>query len=176
MGLFGFGKSKEQKLAKQGFMYYNMAKDNPDRRVEYLSKSVELGDPHGMSGLAKYYLERYYHKKDYMRKAEQLLLTAIDKGILIEYEDLAQVYMHLDEKEKEFEYHKKAAEQGNSWGIYCVGCCYDKGRGTEADPKKAAEWYKKAMELGVDAAYNNMGILYKAGRGVEKDREAALEC
>ncbi len=176
MGLFGFGKSKEQKLAKQGFMYYNMAKNDPYRRVEYLNKSVELGDPHGMSGLAKYYLERYYHKKDYMRKAEQLLLTAIDKGVLIEYEDLAQVYMHLDEKEKEFEYHKKAAEQGNSWGIYCVGCCYDKGRGTEADPKKAAEWYKKAMELGVDAAYNNMGILYKEGRGVEKDREAALEC
>ena len=57
-------------------MYYNMAKDNPDRRVEYLNKSVELGDLHGMSGLAKYYLERYYHKKDYMRKAEQLLLTA----------------------------------------------------------------------------------------------------
>jgi len=54
-----------------------------------------------------------------------------------------------------------------------MGQSYETGRGTAADPARAAELYSRAAAAGVAPAKKALGDLYAAGRGVEQDLVAA---
>ena len=61
------------------------------------------------------------------------------------------------------------AEEGDRHAQYLIGFMYERGKGTEKDPAKAAAWYGRAAKLGNPYAQNNLGVLYKHGRGVSQD-------
>ncbi|UZO03368.1 uncharacterized protein OCT59_023775 [Rhizophagus irregularis] len=75
------------------------------------------------------------------------------------------------DKKKAFELFQKAAELGNSSGIYNVGYCYMKGYGTKTDGKKAFESYQKIANLGNAFGMNNLGYCYENGIGTDIDKQ-----
>ena len=43
---------------------------------------------------------------------------------------------------------RQAAEQGNSYAQFYLGCCYDNGKGVPKDKQEAIYWYYKSADQG----------------------------
>ena len=76
---------------------------------------------------------------------------------------------------KAAEWHKKAAELGNSNAMFNLALCYYNGDGVPQNAETAIEWYKKAAELGNSNAMYNLALCYYNGDGVQKSAETAVE-
>jgi hypothetical protein len=68
---------------------------------------------------------------------------------------------------------RKAADSGHSFAQFCIGLCYEYGKGVTEDHKAAAEWYAKAAAQGNAIAQCTLGFLYENGKGVAQDFKAA---
>ena len=75
------------------------------------------------------------------------------------------------DKTKAFEWYLKSAQNGDTDGMYRVGCCYDHGEGVEQDDTKAYEWYLKAAENGHGDAMDIVGLCHCFGTGFSGDFE-----
>ena len=79
-----------------------------------------------------------------------------------------------DEK-KSTEWFQKAADQGDSKGIYNLALAYEEGIGVKQDFTKAFTLLKQAADMNLPSAMNEIGLMYRNGWGVKKDeKEAAL--
>ncbi|EGB06381.1 hypothetical protein AURANDRAFT_54293 [Aureococcus anophagefferens] len=134
------------------------------------------------------------------KKAERLYRAAADRGEATAQCNLG-AFLHSDEKfEEAFRYFVLAANQGYTPGEFNLGCCYQRGKGTELDLGKARYWferaaakgdedaidelarldarkaakiYRRAVELGDVDAMINLGLLYRTGSGVKLDKKKA---
>ena len=77
--------------------------------------------------------------------------------------------------QQSFEWYMKAAEAGNSLGMFHAAVCYEKGEGVEQDLSKAFEYYKKSAEAGYDLGMYNLAMCYLMGSGTEPDQSKAFE-
>jgi tetratricopeptide (TPR) repeat protein len=68
---------------------------------------------------------------------------------------------------------RKAADMGNSGGMYDIGWFYENGLGVPRDYTQAAAWYRRAADLGNPPAEYCLGVLYANGLGVAEDKTAA---
>jgi len=68
-----------------------------------------------------------------------------------------------------FTYYKKAADLGDVYSMYKLGCCYYKGTGTLVDYHTAFAWFLKAADLGDDKASYNTGYCYYKSKGVSEN-------
>ena len=66
-------------------------------------------------------------------------------------------------------YYRKAADQGDAWSQYNLGCLYDNGSGVPQSADEASLWYRKAAEQGDSQAQFVLGVRYARGYGVPKD-------
>ena len=69
-----------------------------------------------------------------------------------------------DSYNNDFEWHKKAADNGNAEAQFYVGEMYEYGRGVKRDYAKALEWYKKAADNGNIEAQSRLSEMYFYGR------------
>ena len=58
-------------------------------------------------------------------------------------------------------WYQQAAERKNSYGIFNLGICYEKGHGVEANVNKALECYRTAAEQGLMQAQLNAAIMLR---------------
>jgi tol-pal system protein YbgF len=77
-------------------------------------------------------------------------------------------------------WHRMAAEQGNSLSQLRLANMYQTGKGVDKDITKSYKWYSKAVkqvrkiaEQGNAIYQNILGIMYQNGLGLEKDRAKA---
>jgi hypothetical protein len=68
---------------------------------------------------------------------------------------------------------RKAADGGHSQAQFCIGLCYEFGKGVTEDHKAAAEWYAKAAAHGNPRAQCSLGAACDMGKGVTQDSKAA---
>ncbi len=71
---------------------------------------------------------------------------------------------------KAVELYAKAAEGGHVLAVYRLANCYELGRGTECDEKKAEELYRKAAEQKLDIAALRLGqlLLRRGGKAAKE--------
>ena len=74
-----------------------------------------------------------------------------------------------------FEWYMKAADAGNSMGMFYAGVSFERGEGVEQDLSKAFEYYKKSAEAGYDLGMYNLAMCYLTGNGTEPDQSRAFE-
>ena len=76
-----------------------------------------------------------------------------------------------------FPWLKKAADHGEASALYCLGQCYNYGRGTAKDKAKAAQCYQKSLEASSNSVgcSNELGALYFYGDGVEQNYDKAFQ-
>jgi TPR repeat protein len=67
------------------------------------------------------------------------------------------------------------ARDGNVASQRTLGTLYDRGLGTEVNPKQAAVWYRRAADAGDRAALYRLGALERDGRGVRRDDKGAVD-
>jgi hypothetical protein len=97
------------------------------------------------------------------REAQSHLGTIYARGWLGVDRDLA---VALD-------WHRRAAEQGNSMSQYVVGSFYAKCSGTKQDAAEAARWFAMGAENCNPAAQIELAQMYEEGIGVKRDPVAA---
>ena len=61
--------------------------------------------------------------------------------------------------EEAFKWYAKAADEGDSDGMWRLGMCYENGMGVNMDWDMAREWYEKASKLGNKKAKNALDNL-----------------
>ena len=79
------------------------------------------------------------------------------------------------DKDKLFEYHTKAAEQGNTSGMNDLAVAYDAGWGCDKNMNKVFELYERSARLGDKCGMSNLAICYIDGDGVAKSLSKAKE-
>ena len=87
-----------------------------------------------------------------------------------------EIYSYPDNKdeEKDVDWYRKVAKQGDVIAQSILGTRYAEGEGVPKDEKKAVYWYRKAAEQGNANAQVNLGWHYANGKGVSKDEKKAV--
>lgn len=80
-----------------------------------------------------------------------------------------------EDYQKAFEYHSKAAAEGNAAAINALGLIYSHGYGVEKNVDIAMNYFQQALEHRYYNAAVNMAFHYKKGDGINKDLAKALE-
>ena len=127
MGLFGFGKKKQQSPEDPGERYYRRALDEPARKEEFLEMSASLGNRHGKAALARYYWEHDANDAEKMKRAAALLDEAAAAGALLDSGLAGRIYDKAGRKEEAARHYRAAAEQGDSWAQFKTGWNYAQG-------------------------------------------------
>ena len=122
---------------------------NPQEAVKAWEKAVEFGSGGAANNLFCYYYGTAYDmKKKDTEKAKKYLIKGGELGNSYAQRNLAVFYLNgsdiIKKNEKQgFIYAKLAADQGQADAIEIVAKCYDRGIGTNRDPKKAEEYRNK---------------------------------
>lgn len=157
---------------------YGVPKNNA-KAIEYYTRAAEQGHKWGQYNLGNMYYYGTGCKKDY-KQAVYWNQKAADQGISKAYNTLGICYEIggygiSKDNTKAFEYYKKSAEMGYSWGQYNLAKIYYSGIGCEKDYTNAIVWFQKAANQNNPNAQNMLGMCYDNGYGVQKDARKAVE-
>jgi hypothetical protein len=75
-----------------------------------------------------------------------------------------------DSGREAFEYYKKSAEGGCSWGQVKYGWCFKRGESVEQDEKVYLEWVVKAASQNNPSAIERLGYWFRYGGGRDKEK------
>lgn len=86
-------------------------------------------------------------------EAARYLAMAAEQGNIEAVLDLARIFSELDgpgtgDAEQQFRWTERAVEAGLPDAVAALGFLYERGRGVEADPERAAALYVQALETG----------------------------
>lgn len=84
----------------------------------------------------------------------------------------AQVAGQYDEA---FDWYMKAADLGDSDGLFGLGLLYYKGWGRDTDYQEALKWFKKSAEQNNAFAQEMIGWMHQYGKGLDKNYEEAFK-
>lgn len=133
-------------------LIYNGQK-NYVKQVEWYKKSAEEGYDWGMSNLGMCYRDGAGVQEDqeqaiaWFQKAYELHGDAAGFAA----NEIGWIYNKQGNNAKEFEWMNNGAKEGFDWCMRNLGMCYQCGRGTSQDYRKAREWYQKAIDCHGDA-------------------------
>lgn len=138
-------------------------KDN-SLAVKWLTRAAEQGD-----SLAQFHLAECYEKGTGVKQS--------DKEALFRYKRAAESECPLAwavckagefyefgrgtdrDEARAAELYRKAAELGDTAGMYNLGRCYEEGIGVEKDLGRAIEWYEAASNEGDEQAFDALDRL-----------------
>ena len=126
---------------------YNGQK-NYVKQFEWYKKSAEEGYDWGMYNLATCYRDGEGVQEDqeqaiaWFQKAYELHGDAAGDAA----DGIGLIYNKQGNNAKEFEWMNNGAKEGYDWCMRNLGMCYQCGRGTSQDYRKAREWYQKAID------------------------------
>ncbi|QZT36409.1 sel1 repeat family protein [Halosquirtibacter xylanolyticus] len=149
------------------------------KALETIFQYAEQKDGYALNALGLIYMSGKGLPKDTI-KASEMFAKASEQGMGDAMCNLAKLYRTGRGGVKQcdtmaFKYYKMAAEHNHRVGIYCVGRCYYKGKGTKIDFKKAYDWLTVGDQQGTVAASYLRGVCLYKGRGVEKKSDEGLK-
>lgn len=146
--------------------------------VQWLERAVEAGETTAYRTLGEAYANGHGVERDDER-ALALFRQGDEAGDLDATVMLGIMYWNgrgLAERDPgaAFEFYRRAAEGGSSFGMLNLGRSYEFAYGTTRDYSLALEWYRRAAEGGQLDAYLDIGDAYKKGLGVPADLAQAV--
>ncbi len=141
------------------------------KAAEWMNKAAENGDEDAPYA-AKAYGEASVNLKK--AKAGDAVAQAALAGFYMQIGGSLEQFGAGNDYSESFMWAKKAADQGNLDGMYCLGLCYEHARGTDFAPTKAAMTYQKAAELGHAPSQWNLAVCYLNGQGYEQNETKGL--
>lgn len=137
-----------------------------DKAAEWMEKAAENGDEDAPD-VAKMYKEMSGNLQK--AQAGDVKAQAVVAKTYMQIGGSLEQYGSGSDYEESFKWSKKASEQGDLDGMYCLALCYEHGRGTTTNPTKAAMTYQKAAELGHAPSQWNLAVCYLNGNGYERN-------
>jgi hypothetical protein len=137
--------------------WYGLVKSDK-KAAKIYRRAVELGDVEAMVFLGAFYEHGSGVKLD-KKKAERLYRAAADRGDVVGQACLGSFLCSQEKHEESFRYFALAADQGFTNGENNLGCCYQRGEGTEVDLGKARYWFERAAAKGNEVAIRALAHL-----------------
>ena len=100
--------------------------------------------------------------------AKRYLLASANQDYLNAQHALGDLNNERDDKEA-FKWYLKAAKNGHTVSMVCVGSMYERGVTVIEDYEEAFKWYNQSAFLGNPLGQFFLGLSYIYGRGVKKD-------
>lgn len=147
--------------------------DDPDKYIEYLTKSADAGIPDAQCDLGRCYLFGEYVTED-KNKAFSLFRKSAEQGYGKGQFWLGKCY-YLGEGVKEnlneaIKWLKKAAEHNDDLAFYFLGECYKE----QNNYQEAIKWYRKGANVNEAYSQNALGLCYFNGNGVKESNADAF--
>jgi hypothetical protein len=136
-------------------------------------KVQDLNNPSINNILGYMYRHGYGVDKNNEKAIYHYELSA-NKGNIIAYNNLGNLYQQDKNYEKALFYYRLAVDKGDSHAINNLGNMYQHGYGVDKNYEKALFYYRLAVDKGDSHAINNLGYMYQHGYGVDKNNEKAL--
>ena len=182
MGLFGFGRKKQEEVLSPETLYKRGAELFEARKytdaMPMLEKAAKMGHSGAQNHLGVDYKTGEGVAKD-LKKAIYWYQKAIDQNNPKAMWNLAQLYKKGDgvakDEKKYVSLLLRAAGLGHSYSQNSVGLLYQKGIGVAKNIEEAIKWYNAAADQGNEKAVYNLGLLYYNGTGVPRDLVKARE-
>ena len=182
MGLFGFGRKKQEEVLSPETLYKRGAELFEARKytdaMPMLEKAAQMGHSGAQNHLGVDYKTGEGVAKD-LKKAIYWYQKAIDQNNPKAMWNLAQLYKKGDgvakDEKKYVSLLLRAAGLGHSNSQNSVGLLYQKGIGVAKNIEEAIKWYNAAADQGNEKAVYNLGLLYYNGTGVPRDLVKARE-
>lgn len=168
-------KGKDSFPNSQAFKEY--LRENISKCEDWFWKAFEGG-----MYLAANNLNKYYQTGDediilpQPQKAEGIWRFGAEKGYPIHQYLYAKELDKEGKKEEAFQWHERAAKNGQKDSWYYVGLAYEEGKLFPKNCSYAAQCYEKGLKpSGSIGCYNRLGVLYFKGDGVPQDYEKAVK-
>ena len=162
------GKDRDSFPSHQAFKAY--LKENISKCEDWFWKAFRGGMYHAANNL-----NRYYEQGDediitpQPEKAKDLWKIGAELGYPVHQYIYAKDLDKAGKKAESFQWHKKAAENGERDSWFYVGLAYEKGEVVPMDCSYAAQCYEKGLEISSVGCFNRLGGLYFDGKGVPQD-------
>jgi len=136
---------------------------NKWKAFEWYHRAAEHGHTVSKWALAELYRKSSTGKERNVLKARDLYLEAAEEGHCTAQTSLGIMYMQAPCSGIEMDYKtaamyfRKAAEQGDDHGQFCLAWMYQTGSGVPKDFLAAAFWYGRAADQGHMAAMERIG-------------------
>jgi len=133
------------------------------KAVKWYRLAAEQGLAQGQFNLGEMYFKGTGVPQNHKEAVKWLLKSAEQKSLTIAFKSQRLIRTNYHQ------WHKKIAEQGDSYAQRFLGASYYLGLGITQDYAEAAKWYKKAAEQEDRVAQNILGAMYEKGKGVSKN-------
>ena len=167
------GKGKESFPSQEAFRAYLI--ENIAKCEDWFWKAFRGGMYHAANNLNRYYSQG---DEDLIapqpEKAKDLWKIGAELGYPVHQYIYAKELQEKGRSAEAFEWHKKAAENGETDSWYYVGLAYEEGKVTGQDYSRAAQCYERGLKDGI-GCHNRLGALCFDGKGVPKDEERAVK-
>lgn len=136
------------------------------KAAEWMKQAAENGDEDAAAATVE-----YGNASKNLKKAESgdAAAQAIIAKLYTQIGGSLEQFGTQRDYEDAFKWAKKAADQGDLDGMYCLALCYEHGRGTTIAKTKAATTYEKAAKLGHAPSQWNLAVCYLNGSGYERN-------
>lgn len=149
-----------------------------NKAMEWIKKSVALGDPYGYSNMGYMYCYGLGVSKNY-DEAIKWFRKAADLNNEWGLCQMGHVYYSGYGKDKNYtealKWYRKAADLGGDGGgmFHCGIVYYNGGNGVTKDLKEAFNWFKKSAEKGYKNGMDWLGWMYEKGYGTTQSYSQA---
>ncbi|WP_186579737.1 tetratricopeptide repeat protein [Aquibacillus kalidii] len=124
---------------------------NEERALELFKKAADKGVPESMYTLGYMYENGVGTEVDMVESKRWFTESALH-GDLFAANRLGHEAVESGLGDEAISWYKLAADQGDPYGDYNLGMCYENGIGTQVNMKKAKYWYQKAALKGDEQA------------------------
>nr|NQU90431.1 SEL1-like repeat protein [Bacteroidota bacterium] len=140
--------------------------------VYWFRKSAGQGYSRGQFSLGIMYRYGYGVQMDF-DTAVYWYSKVAEHGNSLAINHLINMYEESEDIINTLYWHRKAADQGDTWYQCKLGEIYFRGELVKQDYKSAVTWYRKAAEQGDASGQCSLGYMYENGYGVGKDKAIA---
>lgn len=141
-----------------------------EKAMELAKKSADQEN-----GKALYFLAYMENGSKNTAQALGHLKMSADKGYVLAQREMGIIMYSIGNYEQAYQWHLKAAKQGNIMSSYECGAFLLAGQGVKQDLKEAVSWLRKAAETGFMPAQFELGVCYAQGEGVEQSYEESFK-
>lgn len=127
---------------------------------KWFLKAIEQGDVEAMNCLADAYekMKKYPQAEELYRKVIQNP-NALEETINNAKTSLGYLYGTMNEHSRAIPLFKEAAQSGQPYAEYGLGCCYQDGLGVEKNLEIALSWFKRSVEHGFPEAQKGVNYI-----------------
>ena len=168
--------STKEALCDLGYLYLNGlgVEQNTKAALSQFEAAQAAGSLNAYKNLAILYSDSRYKTINNLEKSQACLAAAVEQNDAEAMTMLADMKAgYSDEVVPDFNtavtLYSNAAEKGNAYAMYRLGCMYSKGWGVAENRAKAFEYYQQAANKGCPNAICEVATAYRIGDGVKRD-------